>query len=409
VPRQAAKTSAPADGDYFTAEVVRQLVGRYGEDAVFRWGLRVDTTCDPLLQSRAQKAAAKARHQAAVVVVDAETGRVAALVGGKDFAASPFNRATQARRQPGSSFKPFVYGAALEQNFTPATVLQDAPRSYMKGDPPKKWSPKNYDGVFHGTVTLRMALAGSMNGATLDLAEKTGVRPIVDFARKMGIAAELEESLAMALGASEVSPLEIILAYAPFANGGFRVEPILVASVTDSEGQVLELNSVQRFPVLEPALAHIMTSLLQSVVTEGTGRSLEKLGWAWPAAAKTGTTNDGRDAWFIGYSENILTGVWTGDDDARPVQASGARDALPIWREVMASVFKEAPPAPFAEPQGIVHRRIDPLSGLLARAGCPNQREEIFPEGREPRDYCGLHSGGVKGWLKRIFSGGKNP
>jgi penicillin-binding protein 1B len=408
VPRQAAQKSAPgADSDYFTAEVVRQLVGRYGEDAVFRWGLRIDTTADPLIQSRAQKAAARARYQAAAVVLEADSGRVLALVGGKNFAASPFNRATQARRQPGSSFKPFVYGAALEENFTPATILQDAPRVYLRGDPPQKWAPKNYDGVFHGTTTLRQALALSMNGATLDLAEKTGLRPIINFARKAGIQSELEESLAMVLGASEVSPLEIIFAYAPFANGGFRVDPILVASVADAEGNVLELNAPQRFAVLDPKLAYIMTSLLQSVVSDGTGRSLAKLGWTWPAAAKTGTTNDGRDAWLIGYADNVLTGVWSGDDDAKPIQASGAVNALPIWAEIMTAIFADAPPAPFAEPQGIVKKRIDPLSGLLARAGCPNQKEELFAEGLAPADFCPLHAGGVKGWLQRLFSGGK--
>ncbi|MBI5631500.1 MAG: PBP1A family penicillin-binding protein [Elusimicrobia bacterium] len=389
------------DEDYFTAELVRQILPRYGEDALFRQGLSLYTTMDPLLQRAAQKAVSSCLHQAALVALDPASGKVLALSGGKDFAQSQFNRATQALRQPGSAFKPFVYGAALEKGMTPATVLNDILRSYP--GPRGKWSPENYDGHYRGTVTVRQALAQSLNAATLDLAEKTGMGAIRDFAQKMGVSSPLDPSLAMALGASELSLLELTAAYAPFANGGFRVQPGLVAAVTDAEGAVLEWASWDRSPVVDPALAYLAHSLLESVVKEGTAKSLESAGLLQPAAGKTGTTNDGRDAWFIGYTPQILAGVWVGEDNHKPIHATGAKDALPIWARFMEESLRQYPRAEFPRPQGLVWMDIDPVSGLKAHAGCPQRRSEVFLEGSQPKEFCPLHPRGVVGWFKRFF------
>lgn len=389
------------DDDYFLAEVVRQSLPRYGEQALFRQGLRLYTTMDPLLQKAARDALKPLKHQGALVALDPHDGRVLALAGGKDYAASQFNRATQARRQPGSAFKPFLYGAALEQGFTLASPLEDKPRRFRAAGA-KSWKPRNYDGIYHGTTTLRAALTFSLNAASLDLAEKIGSSAIIAFARRMGVESPLEPSLALALGASEVTLLELTAAYAPFANGGFRVPPRLIASAYDAEGRVLDYALFERDQVLEPALAYLLTSLLEGVVREGTAKTLPLHGWSKPAAGKTGTTNEGRDAWFIGYTPRLLAGVWVGEDVRVTASVTGARDALPVW----ASFMTEASPGPgtdFPQPQGLARVLIDPLSGFLARSGCPARKEELFLQGTEPSRSCPLHPGGLRGWLKRWF------
>ena len=383
-------------------EVLRLLTPRYGEDALFRYGLRVDTTIDPLMQSEAQDALAKGRHQAALAALDPQTGRVLALAGGRDYRESQFNRATQARRQPGSAFKPFTYGAALEAGFTPATVLEDRRRDYTAED--STWAPRNYEGIYLGTATLREALAHSLNAATLDLAGKTGLAKVLAYARKLGIEGPLQRNLATILGASEVSLLELTAAYAPFDNGGFRVKPYLIADVQDAEGGVLEFTSFDRTPVLTPAESFLMTSLLEGVVQRGTARGLAKLGWDRPAAGKTGTTNDGRDAWFIGYTPELVAGVWFGDDKHVRLNATGAKDALPLWAAFMKAATADYPSEPFAKPEeGLVEATIDPLSGLLAQSGCPQRVQEQFLAGTQPTRPCPLHPGGIRGWFKRVF------
>jgi membrane carboxypeptidase/penicillin-binding protein len=329
---------------------------------------------------------------------------VLALAGGRDYRRSQFNRATQARRQPGSAFKPFVYGAALEAGFTPATLLEDAARSYRNADG-GRWEPRNYDGVYAGTVTLRAALARSMNLATLDLAGKVGPASINAFARRLGVESPLEDSLAVALGASEVSLLELSAAYAPFANGGFRVTPVVITAVADPSGAPLAYYGRRRDAAMTPALAYLMTSLLESVVTEGTAGVLGRAyGWDRPAAGKTGTTNKGRDAWFIGYVPGLLAGVWTGDDSNRAIGAIGAGDAVPVWAAFMKEALAGVPPEKFAQPaEGLVSVKIDPVNGLRAVAGCPARRKELFLAGTEPKEKCPLHSRGLAGWFKRLF------
>jgi len=280
-------------------------------------------------------------------------------------------------------------------------LLKDEPRAYTDGT--KIWAPQNFDRHYRGEVTLRQALATSLNGATLDLAERIGTGAIIRFARKLGIESPLDPSLAVALGSSEMSPLELTAAYAPFANGGFQVKPTLVTAVFDAQDNLMELAAVERNPVLDPALAYLVTSLLETTVKGGTAQGLAGLGFRYPAAGKTGTTNEGRDAWFIGYTSEVLLGVWVGDDEGKSANVSGARNALPLWASFMKATAGPNP-APFVQPEsGLVTVKIDPTSGLLARSGCPARHDEMFVAGTEPSRDCGLHAGGLKGFVQRLF------
>ncbi|MFN0117097.1 MAG: PBP1A family penicillin-binding protein, partial [Elusimicrobiota bacterium] len=388
--------------DFFSAEVVRNLLPRYREEMLFRYGLKIYTTVDPVLQSLASITAQTSPLENAIVSLDIETGKVLALVGGKDFKKSQFNRATQAKRQPGSVFKPFVYGAALEQGMTPASIVQDRLRAYR--DQNKKiWAPQNFDRVYHGSVTIRQALTYSYNASTLDIAEKIGIDTFIKFAKRCGIKSPITPNLASALGASETNLLEITAAYAPFANGGMRVEPYLVTSIADYEGQTIEINSPIRSEALDQNIAFILSSMLESVIKTGTGKSLKTFGWTTPTAGKTGTTNKGKDAWFIAYTKKQITGVWVGDDHAKALQLSGASHALPLWAHFMTKAFQDYPHENFSEPSGIVRLKVDPTTGEKARSGCPETKDEVFIKGTEPSNFCSTHSGGLKGWFKKLF------
>ncbi|MBI2069325.1 MAG: PBP1A family penicillin-binding protein [Elusimicrobia bacterium] len=388
---------------YFTAELLRDLLERFSEEQLFRLGLTIHTTMDPLMQIAAQRAVARARHQAALTAIDPHTGRILALAGGKDFRQSQFNRATQAARQPGSAFKPFVYAAALEKGWTMISPLLDEPRRYPKGANGGFWEPKNYDGVYRGTVTVRQALALSLNAATLDLARRVGPSAVARLARGLGITSPLEENLGLALGVSQVTLLEMTAAYAAFANGGFRVKPHLISAILDAEGRTLEFTAFERESVLSPAASYLMSAMLESVVAEGTAKSLSLWFGNRPAAGKTGTTNDGRDAWFIGFTPQLAAGVWAGHDEHIPVNASGAKDALPLWAEFMSKMLQDYPEEKFTRPEGLVAKTVDPQTNLLAVAGCKQRREELFAPGTEPKTDCPLHKKGVVGWFYRLF------
>jgi penicillin-binding protein 1B len=397
--REAAEADG-RDGAYYVAEVVRELLPRYDGDVLYRNGLSIYTAMDPVLQSAAQRAVRASAHQAALVALDPRSGDVLALAGGRDFSQSQFNRATQALRQPGSAFKPFVYAAALKIGLTPATLLLDRPRSYPESG--RDWRPTNYDGVYLGTATLRAALAHSLNAATLDLALRIGIPRIVETARSCGISSNLREDLSLALGSSEVGLLELVSAYEPFAAEGRRAPARVVVAVSDAADNPLESAPARTTDIFDPALAYVMTSLMQSVVREGTGRGLAALGFEDPAAGKTGTTNDGRDAWFVGYTTSLLAGAWVGDDRNRALKLTGAKDALPLWAAFMRQAGADHPAEKFTVPAGVVERRICPDSGMLARSGCPRKRVEVFVSGTEPRDECVLHRGGLMGWLDRL-------
>jgi len=328
--------------------------------------------------------------EGAVVSIEPYTGYVRAMVGGYDFVEGGFNHATDAKRQPGSSFKPFVYGAALENGFTPASILMDLPIIHEKSEFEKKtWKPENYDERFLGPMRMRTALALSRNAVTVGLLEKIGLEKAIDFARKAGITSQINYDYTTALGSSVVTPLELTSAYATFASQGVRTEPILIRNIVDGKGAVLESYEPQPSEAISQTTAYLVTSLLKSVVEEGTGKGAKVLGK--PIAGKTGTTNNYVDAWFMGYTPSIVTGVWVGYDNPKASlgeKETGARAALPIWISVMARALADKPPEDFSQPDDVVAVKIDPETGLLARDGQADAITDVFRKGTEPTQYA---------------------
>jgi len=322
--------------------------------------------------------------EGAIVVIDPRSRDVLALVGGF-AAASGFNRATQAIRQPGSTFKPIIYARAIQsRRFTAASLVVDAPAVY------DEWKPHNYEQRnYQGAIRLREALARSINMVAIRVVEDIGVHDVAEFARQDGITTKLEEDMALALGASGVKPIELTNAYATFAAGGRWAPTRIVSKIVSPEGTrvPLELGEPAR-DVMSPSEAYVMTSMLRSVVTEGTGRPAQRLGRA--VVGKTGTSNEARDAWFIGYSPSVVAGVWVGFDDQRSLgkHETGTRTALPIWIDVMDAADKTPKETGFAMPSGVVTDRIDPASGLLAYEGQEDAYEEVFLSGTAPVDVA---------------------
>jgi penicillin-binding protein 1A len=328
--------------------------------------------------------------EGAVVSIEPYTGRVRAMVGGYDFVEGGFNHATDARRQPGSSFKPFIYGAALEKGFTPASILLDLPVIYEKTEFEKKgWKPTNYDERFLGPMRMRTALALSRNAVTVGLLEKIGLEKAIDFARKAGITSPINYDYTTALGSSSVTPLELTSAYATFASQGVRTEPVTITSIVDGSGAVLEDYEPVPTEAVDPTTAYLLTSLLKSVVEDGTGRGAKVLGR--PLAGKTGTTNNYVDAWFMGYSPSLATGVWVGYDNPKASlgnKETGARAALPVWISVMAKALEDKPIEDFLPTADVVSVKIDPETGLLAREGQADAITDVFRRGTEPTQYA---------------------
>jgi penicillin-binding protein 1A len=305
-------------------------------------------------------------------------------VGGYDFRRSEFNRALQAKRQPGSAFKPFIYATALEKGLTPSTVLIDAPVVYHDPALEKVWRPVNFEGRFYGPISLREALIHSRNLATIRLLDQIGIPPVVELAKRMGIESPLSRDLSLALGSSSVTLLELTSAYGVFANQGVRVDPMMIRSVTDTQGQILEFHESTQHEVLPKPVAYLMSNLMQDVVQHGTAQRAKVLGR--PVAGKTGTTNDFADAWFMGFAPNLAVGVWVGFDDRRSLgdREAGSRVALPIWIDFMRSALPLLPPATFDIPDEITFAKVDPDSGLLAPPDQANAPVELFITGTEP-------------------------
>jgi penicillin-binding protein 1B len=400
---------APYFVDYIRAELERAP----DLDLPDQHGVRVYTTLDPVLQRLAEAAVVKGidrletarprlrrkgseeRLQAALIVLDTATGQVRALVGGRDYRLSQFNRAVLARRQPGSAFKPFVFLAALTPRqdgprFTAASLIEDAPITIVVDGKP--WSPKDYDDRYQGPVTVRRALEGSLNTATVRLAQAVGLATVVETARKLGVEGDLKPVPALALGVFETTPLDLARAYLPLANGGLAPSGGGVDAVTDDGGRAIWSASRETRPVIGAAEAYLMTSLLEGVINSGTGAAARALGVPGEVAGKTGTTNDGRDAWFVGYASNLLALVWVGFDDAVPTGLSGAEGALPIWSEFMRQALDVYPGGAFPEPPGITHVKIDATNGRQATAFCPVVVSEVFLAGTEPPP-CEEHGG----------------
>lgn len=348
--------------------------------------------------------------EGALLAYDVEGGEVLAMVGGYRFERSEFNRATQARRQPGSAFKPLVYAAALEAGFTPASIVVDRPVVY------EDWRPENYGRRFLGRLTLREALARSVNNATIHLAREVGVGRVIDLARRLGIESPLERNLSLALGSTEVHLAELTRAYAGFARGGRRLDPVFIRRVLDRRGTVLLENvplledppsvpeAAQRWQeahpelgprpeadrVMRPVDAFLVTSLLRAVVVDprGTGRKARSLGPG--VVGKTGTTNEQADAWFVGYSPRVAAGVWVGYDRKQVLGRgeTGGRTALPIWVDTMRAALRRYPEREFPVPEGVTFARIDARTGLLADATSETVYEQAFASGTEPTSFA---------------------
>jgi penicillin-binding protein 1A len=322
--------------------------------------------------------------QGALVALEPHTGYIRALVGGYDFQRSQFNRATQAIRQPGSAFKPIIYATAIQQGFSPAAVMVDAPIVYEQADG-KIWKPSNYDGQFWGAITLAEALAHSRNIIAVKLLESVGVKHVVEFAKRLGIKSPLSPTLALGLGASGVTPLELTAAFNVFASQGVRYEPSAIKWVETAEGRVLEKHASLGERVMSEQHAFVMTSLLQGVVQRGTAGRAKMLGR--PVAGKTGTTNDFIDAWFVGYSPNLVAGVWVGIDDREPLgnKEAGARAALPIWIEFMRQALERQPTQEFVAPPHIRFVRIHPRTGVSGDLGPGEGIQIALAEDTAPR------------------------
>jgi penicillin-binding protein 1B len=403
------------DAPHFVDFVLRELAGRFPRRLLQSEGLRIFTTLDMGYQIAAEKALIEGvEHleegyprlakregelEGAVVVLDPQTGFVRAMVGGRDYQTSQFNRAEQAHRQPGSTFKPFVYLTAFltPGRWSPASIIDDMPFSVVSGG--QTWSPDNYDGSVHGNVTLRTALVNSMNIATSRLALDVGLDRITRTAREAGIESSLQAVPSLALGAFEVTPLELASAYSTLANGGIRTTPLSILAAVDEEGKVVQHRQVNMDRVLPADAAYLVNDMLQDVFDYGTARRARGLGYGGNAAGKTGTTNSTRDAWFVGYTPEIVALVWVGYDDNAPIGLYGDSAALPIWVEFMKkSGYGDRSPD-FPAPRNVLLVEIDPTTGLLAAPGCPATRYEAFVSGTEPTDTCYEHGGGVDdGW-----------
>ncbi len=340
--------------------------------------------------------------QGALIAVQPGTGYIKAMVGGYSFRKSPFNRATNGRRQAGSAFKPLVYALAFKKGLSPAAVVRDEPVSYPTGKG-GLWRPLNYDRSYHGSVRLREALVNSYNVATVRLADSLGVGELRSLARDFGFEGDIPGDLSLALGSLTVSPLELTMSYTAFANGGVRMKPIAIKRVVTAEGRVLEENLPEGRPVISAEVAYLITSILKDVIARGTGRKAGGLGV--PSAGKTGTTDNFRDAWFIGYTPRLLAGVWVGYDDAASLGEgmSGGRVAAPIWLDFMRAVTK-ADTGDFIKPENVVKYTIDRESGLRVSDGSDDAVEEYFIEGTEP-DW--KPPAGLKGLLSGLFGGGR--
>jgi penicillin-binding protein 1A len=302
--------------------------------------------------------------EGAVLALDPKTGFIRAMVGGYDYRLSEFNRALYAKRQAGSSFKPVIYGAAIDKGYSPSKVMLDEPISYEWGGD-SKWAPKNYDGEYWGPITLRRALAFSKNVVTVRLLEDIGIDNAITFAQRLGINSYLPRDFTLALGSLSITPIDLVSAYAPFANGGIKITPVGIKYVTDSKGRVLESNEPPGERVITPETAFLVTSMLKDVISYGTGWKARSLSGI--AAGKTGTTNDYRDAWFIGYTPSLLAGVWVGLDDMKPLGQgeTGSVAAAPVWANFMKYALGKYPPEIFEQPEGIVSVKVNASTGAI--------------------------------------------
>jgi penicillin-binding protein 1B len=429
-----------SDAPYFVDMVRDQLISKFNETELNDQSYRIYTTLDPDLQKAAAQSvemgiklvddqvkklrtkkvkvgkkfettvAPGPQAQVAMVVLDPHTGAVLALVGGRDYGWSQLNHAV-AKRPTGSIFKPFVYAAAMntaldgsQTVLTPASVVTDAPSSFAYGD--QIYEPRNYKEEYHGDVSLRYALAMSLNNATVKVAEEVGYEKVADLARSAGIAS-VKATPAMALGSYDASPLDMTGAYTSFANNGIRLSPVLLRSVRTGKGDVIANYTTDQRQVLDPRIAYVMTNMMEGVINNGLGYTAVRLrGFTLPAAGKTGSSHDG---WFAGYTSNLLCIVWVGYDDYSDLRLSGAMTAAPIWTEFMkkaAALPQYADMKEFQQPTGVVDVQLDKATNRLATPNCTDDYVSAFVAGTEPRDTCDAQEG-MKGFFSRMFGGDK--
>ena len=407
---------------YYIDYLTQQLEALYKPEDLAALGLSIYTTLDSLVQLAAENAlsaglqrlenkipghkdrSADSRLQGAVVVMQPKTGHILAMVGGRSYSESQFNRITQARRQPGSAFKPFVFLTGLDK-FTPISMLSNQPQTYQVGS--QTWEPKNFEADAPLQVTLRQAIENSYNLATVDLAMQIGLDPIIDTATRFGFTTTLAPYPSLALGAFEVLPLELARAYSVFAAEGIMTFPLALKAVADENGQVLEQRQLKIERLISASKAFLINTLLQGVIESGTGRSLEKLGVDWPVAGKTGTTNNYRDAWFIGYTPDILALVWVGFDNGDPIKVAGSGAALPIWAELMKAIPHHVSANPFRMPDGVVKRFVCADEGkAVVSKNCRRPYEEFFLAENAPAESSGR--GGKPRILEQLIKGIKD-
>ena len=392
--------------DSYALDAVRAIV-----DSIIQGGtadivdLTVRTTLDRNAQIAADRAVRKraaviqsetgrrAQIQGAMVAIDPRNGDIRALTGGRVYERGNFNRALLAHRQPGSAFKPFVYAAAMASNYTPSSEVDDDPIDVVQGR--NVWSPQNYNDDYSGRITFRRALIKSANAATVRVSQAVTIPRIIEYAKRLGIVSPLPNVPSMALGSAEVTPLELVTAYAPFANGGYRVKPRLVRSIeTKDNPRLWQQEEGRGTPVMDPRDAYQVTSMLQSVVDYGTGKAVRDYGVTGLVAGKTGTTNSGTDVWFVGYTPTLVAGFWFGFDNPAPIggDASGGRLAAPAWAEFFLNGWREPRnPTAWNPPPGMTMRIIDPTTGYLATEWCPASRNEYYKPGTEPTIPCPVH------------------
>ena len=402
------------DAPFYVDFLKRELAEIYSHEVLTEEGFRIYTSLDLQLQRIAEKALVDGLNrleesypylrkrgeedhlEGAIVVIKPQTGEIKAMVGGRDYQKSQFNRVFQALRQPGSTFKPFTFLAALMygseeggKKFSPVTLVDDSPFTWSYEG--QEWTPRNYKEEYFGTVTFRAALEKSLNSATVRIAKDVGINRVREMAYRLGIDSSLPPLPSMVLGGVEVTPLELGRAFSTLANNGVRTQPLAVKQVVDQGGRVLQKRDIQVEKVITPQLAFMVNYLMKGVMDRGTGRGARLQGFDRPAAGKTGTTNDLKDAWFVGYTPELLAVVWVGFDNQSKLGLSGAQAALPIWTEFMKRATAGTPVNDFIPPPGIKIIDIDPASGLRATPRCPQVVREAFLEGEEPSGSCPLH------------------
>jgi penicillin-binding protein 1A len=397
-----------ARGGYAKEHLRQQFRDRFGGDHPPDWEVR--TTFVPELQEAAERAVAdglrryNGQLQAALVAIDPQTGDVLALVGGRDFRESQFNRATRSRRQPGSAFKPFLYAAALEHGYSPLTVLSGLASIAPQG--PEEWSPRNASGETPDQLTIRAALLESNNRAATALQQRMGSRHVLRLASDVGMR-ELPDVPSLSLGTGVVTPLELTAAFAAFPNGGFAVHPRSIVRVVNADGEIALQTGVQRERVLSPESAFQMVAMLGDVMDRGTGAAARNAGIRFPVGGKTGTTNDFKDAWFVGFSSSLVVGVWVGFDQPRTIatDAYGSRYALPLWSDFMRRAVRRRPPQPFDMPAGLHEEQMCSVSYLRPVEGCPVYIEYLKEGDEMPGRLCPLHEGSIKQRMRRSIEG----